>query len=86
MKIRFDHPASVRLSFAPGDEIQVSSASPEIVSLLRSERIDGQKVAHVVREHGEQSEEVADVDHSDEELATVGASRGKRGQRSAPVS
>lgn len=84
MKIRFDHPASLRLSFAPGDEIHAAAISPEIESLLRSDRVDGQKVAHLVRE--ERSEEVADLDHSDEELATVGVRGRVRGHRSTPVS
>lgn len=71
MKIRFVHPASVRLTFAPGDEVVVAP-SAEVTALLASSRLDGERVAVVVE------------DESDVEFATVG--RGRARQRSAAVS
>lgn len=70
MKIRFIHPASTRLTFKPGDEITVSESSPEVVALLASSRVDGQRVAQLVE------------DEEKLEYATTGRGR----QRSPAVS
>lgn len=50
LRIRFDAVASAHLTFAPGDEILVKTASEELTRLLNSTRVDGSRVAHVVRE------------------------------------
>lgn len=81
-RIRFDHPATVRLSFAPGDELIIAKETPEVHALLTSSRLDGAKVARIVRDDDE--EETADASvPGDLEQATTG--RGRRGSRSAPV-
>lgn len=79
VKIRFDHPASARMNFQPGDEVTVSKLTPEISVLLESPRLDGAKVARL-------------VDDGDEELAvvtrqveTATIARGQRGQRPETV-
>lgn len=77
MRIRFDHPASARMSFRPGDELTVSVMTPEIDTFLNQARADGLKVARVV---SEDDEEVADVDRSDAEVAVMGR-RGRHAQR-----
>lgn len=79
MRIRFDHHATARLNFAPGDEVSMRTMSPELQAVLDSARIDGVKVAHL-------------VDDGDEELAvmtrqveTATIARGQRGQRPEAV-
>lgn len=65
-RIRFVAVASTHLTFAPGDEILVNTVSQELTRLLNSTRIDGSRVAHVVRETpGDETPERA----SDEESA-----------------
>lgn len=82
MKIRFDHPATVFLSCEPGDEIHVANPSQAVLSLLAATRADGMRVARIV-DDGE-DDEIADLDRSGLEVATVGG-RGRRGRRPATV-
>lgn len=83
MKIRFDHPATICLSFAPGDEIQSDVPSPGMLSLLSSVRIDGKHVARVVREGLEH--DVADAVTETEPAGPVGRVK-RRGATSRPTS
>lgn len=66
MRIRFDHAATARLTFQPGDEIAVAVLTPELETLLTAERVDGVKVAHLTED-----DEIATVDHASEEAAVT---------------
>lgn len=82
MKIRFDHPATARLDFKPGDEIAVRAITPELEALLRATRIDGAAVAHIVEDD---PDEVTAIDTDAQEAAVL--RRGKaRGQRTESLS
>lgn len=80
MKIRFDHPASARLSFQPGDELSVRALTPEMEALLNGARLDGVKVARLV---DDDEGETATVSPRGETTTT---GRGRRDQRTAHVS
>lgn len=74
MRIRFRHPSTARLSFQPGDEIEVSSLTPELQALLSATRVDGVRVAEVVRDLDDEIPEHI----SDEEVAIAVPARGRR--------
>ena len=59
MKIRFRHPASVRLEVLPGDELVVQALTPALEALLLSERIDREHICELVREAPEFADPVA---------------------------
>jgi hypothetical protein len=83
MKIRFDHPCSVRLDLLPGDEVTLRVVPPALEAMLIGTRMDGTKVARVV-DAIDGGEEVADAT-GDTETAVTG-SRRRHAQRPAPVS
>lgn len=78
MKIVIDQPCFVRANLQPGDEISVSVLTPELETLLRGERLDGKKVAHLV-DDGDESE-TATIPHTGETATT---NRGRTRERSA---
>ena len=79
-KIRFTQPASLRLTFHPGDEIAVAELTPELRSLLMNSRVDGQKVAVLVT-----AEDTASIDTRTLETAAVRTGRAS-GRSAAAVS
>lgn len=92
MKIRFEHVASLRLTFKPGDTIEARESSDELERLLACTRVDGQKVARLVED--DEIEVVLDAQGLGEEVADALAPaleyattrRGRGGKRSAAVS
>lgn len=74
MKIRIVNPTTARLNLEPGDELHVSRLTPELETILNATRLDGQKVARIVRD-----------DDDEDEMAVVGRGR-RHAQRSATVS
>ncbi len=50
MRIRFTQAATARLAFRAGDELVVSRLTPELQTLLSSQRLDGAHVAVCVDE------------------------------------
>lgn len=81
MKIRFDHPATVRVEFQAGDELSVAVPSTAVLAAISSTRLDGAKVAHVVPD----SDEDAARDTSGDERAVIGRRRA-RSERPEAVS
>lgn len=71
MKIRFDHAATVRLTFAAGDVLIVKEPSAELDAILANARLDGAKVAVIVPDE----DEVADAEVTRREKAITGKGR-----------
>jgi hypothetical protein len=81
VKIRFNHPATVRIDFRPGDEVIVQAMTPALEALARSPRLDGALVAQVIS--GDDQEELAVMGATGETAIT---GRGRRGSRADAVS
>lgn len=79
-KIRFTQPASLRLTFQPGDEIAVAELTPELRSLLMNSRVDGQRVAVLVSQ-----DETASIDARTLETAATRTGRAS-GRTAAAIS
>lgn len=70
MRIKINHPVSVRLDLRPGDEVVIADPPEHLKTFLKTPQGNGSMLASVVDD-----EEIADVDRSDAELAVVGRQR-----------
>jgi hypothetical protein len=62
IRVRILRPTTVRLTFAPGDELLTTTMTPELRQFLDGRRVDGECVAEVVTEQDEAPRVVADED------------------------